>query len=218
MDVLKVKRFLLKLALVVISLGLMMACVKLLFLPNSFVKPIDRIAKTDAVVVKPDLTVLVQEVRGLAKLETAVISYQQVIPAERDQERLWGVFGEKMLFVAYGQTIAGVDLSSFGEDDMLNVGPNTVFVNLPDATIFHVVIDNKKSYVASREKGLLASNDEKMETKLRQQAEIECEKTALSLDILNKANNNARDFIRKFLKMRGIEHVVFVNPLTYSAK
>jgi len=60
-------------------------------------------------VILPNPVVIVEEINSLARLETAEYSFQDILQIERNQELLWGVFGESLLFVAYGDVIAGVD-------------------------------------------------------------------------------------------------------------
>ena len=160
-------------------------------------------------VVLPDPVVLVREVRDLARLETASVSLEKVIRAERDNERLWGIFGEEMLFVAHGEVIAGVDLAKMQEDDIQVVDPDTVMIHVPEAEIFNVVLDNEKSYVADRDKGFLASLDPQLETEVRRTAQRELLAAAEEAQILQRADANAEAYLRSFLQELGFENVIF---------
>ena len=160
-------------------------------------------------VVLPDPVVVVREVKELARLETASMTLEKVIRAEREQELLWGAFGETMIFVAYGEVIAGVDLAKMEEDDLQVVDPETVMVHLPDAEIFTVDLDNERSYVADRDRGLLALADPQLETLVRQTADRELEAAARESDILEQADENAELYMRGFLQELGFENVIF---------
>lgn len=165
------------------------------------------IPATPAVV--PDPVTIVREVQDLARLETASYSFEKVLRAEREQDLLWGVFGESMLFVAHGEVVAGVDLDEMEETDVQVVDPDTVMVNLPEAEIFYVVLDNQESYVADRDTGLLTRADPQLETVVRRRADDELRRAAEESDLLQRANENATDYMRDFLQSLGFEEVIF---------
>jgi len=137
------------------------------------------------------------------------------VRAERDQDLLWGAFGETMLFVAYGEVIAGVDLAKMTPEDMQVVDPTTVMVNLPDAEIFVATLDNDRSYVADRDTGVAigftGGIDPNLETEVRQRAEQEILEAALEVDILGTADENAETFMRTFLEGLGFETIIFTD-------
>jgi len=162
-------------------------------------------------VVLPDPVVIVREVRDLARLETASYSMEKVVRAERGQDVLWGALGETMIFVAHGEVIAGVDLAKMSEDDIQVVDPVTVQVHLPDAEIFNVVLDNNRSYVADRDTGLLTRADPQLETQVRQSAQQELENAAVESDILQRADENAQAYMRRFLQNLGFENIIFTD-------
>lgn len=161
--------------------------------------------------VLPDPVTIVREVQDLARLETASYSFEKVLRAEREQDLLWGAFGETMLFVAHGDVVAGVDLQKMAEDDVQVVDPDTVMVHLPEAEIFHVVLDNEESYVADRDTGLLTRADPELETLVRRQAEAELRAAAEESDILGRANENATVYMRDFLQGLGFEEIIFTD-------
>jgi hypothetical protein len=223
MDVLKMKKFLSRSILFVICIATLFFCVRQAIDPNSYINrfisrtPSSLIAQASTslvaetpTVVKPDPIIIVREIRKLARLETASADTEQVVPGERNPNQLWGALGEKMIFVAYGSVVAGVDLSNFTKNDIVIVNPTTVEVKLPKAEIFSVTL-NKDSHVASRDKGIFASTDKDMETRVRQQAEVDCENDALDQGILDKANANAKDFFMNFLQSFGFKNVSFTS-------
>lgn len=162
-------------------------------------------------VVLPDPVVVVREVKELARLETASMTLEKVIRAEREQELLWGAFGETMIFVAHGEVIAGIDLAKMEEDDVQVVDPQTVMVHLPEPEIFTVDLDNERSYVADRDRGLLARLDPELETLVRQTADRELEAAAQESDILQQADENAEAYMRGFLQELGFTEIIFTD-------
>lgn len=162
-------------------------------------------------VVLPDPVVIVREVKDLARLETASMTLEKVVRAEREQELLWGAFGETLIFVAHGEVIAGVDLAKMQEDDVQVVDPVTVMVHLPEPEIFTVDLDNERSYVADRDTGLLARSDPQLETLVRRAADQELQAAAEESDILSQADENAELYMRGFLQELGFENIIFTD-------
>jgi hypothetical protein len=197
-----------------LKLSIVVTCVVgLFFYASQSIDPdgrIRRIITPTPTVTKIDPTVIVKEIQKLARLETAVVNSERIVKGERNQEQLWGHFGETMTFVAYGQVVAGIDLSNFTKNGIVVVDTKTIKVKLPKAKIFSVIIDNQKSYVASRDKGFLAYSDKDMESKVRLQAQIDCESNALNQGILDEANANAKNFIEDLLLGLGFETVLSI--------
>ncbi|MFW6070509.1 MAG: DUF4230 domain-containing protein, partial [bacterium] len=170
-----------------------------------------RLAVPATPVILPDPVVIVQEVKDLARLETASYGMEKVIRAERGQDVLWGALGETMIFVAHGEVIAGVDLAKMEEEDVQVVDPVTVMIYLPEAEIFNVVLDNERSYVADRDTGLLTRANPQLESEVRRSAQSELEAAAVESDILVRANENAENYMRRFLQGLGFENVIFTD-------
>jgi len=157
----------------------------------------------------PDPVTYINEVRALARLETIQYSVEKVITAEIGQGTLGVFFGDKLLFVAHGIVIAGIDLSKMNPEDLQLQG-DVLTVRLPQTEIFVATLDNDKSYVYDRETGIFTHGDTNLETTARQAAEQEIAKAALEDGILNLAQQNAEVFMEKFFKMFGYDNVVFV--------
>jgi hypothetical protein len=160
-------------------------------------------------VILPNPVIIVEEINSLARLETTSYSFQDVLQIERNQDLLFGAFGESLLFVAYGDVIAGVDLAKMQPEDMQVTGPTTVIVRLPAAEVFFANLDNDRSYVADRDKGLFASVDRDLETTIRQEAEARMNEAALENGILEMADQEAEKFMLSFLQELGFEEIIF---------
>lgn len=157
----------------------------------------------------PDSVTVVKQVQTLARLETAQYTLEKVIRAETGQD-LAPLFGDRLLFVAHGDVIAGVDLSKLQPSDVL-VGPDgQVTVIMPAAEIFVVALDNDKSYVYDRQTGLFTKGDVNLETLARQSAEAELEKAAREDGILNLAQSNAGNVIDRLLRTLRFTNVTIV--------
>lgn len=159
----------------------------------------------------PDPVTIINEVRAVAKLETIHYTVEKVITAEMNQGVLGPLFGDRLLFVAHGYVIAGIDMEKIGEDDLWLEG-ETLNVRLPEAEVLVATLDNEKSYVYDRDTGLLTHGDPNLETTARQVAEQEILKAALEDGILDQARINAEVYLEKFFNALGYKTVVFVQP------
>ena len=159
-----------------------------------------------------DPVTIINQVRSLARLETIQYSVEKVVSAETGQGTLGVLFGDKLLFVAHGVVIAGVDLAKMGPKDLW-VEDGVLYVRLPEAELFIATLDNEKSYVYDRDTGLLTHGDINLETTARRAAEQEIEKAALEDGILEQARQNAENYLYRLLRDLGYPEVIFVNPL-----
>lgn len=158
--------------------------------------------------VLPDPVTIIHDVRSLARLETIQYNMEKIITAEINQGVLGPLFGDKLLFVAHGTVIAGVDLEKLGSDDLW-VENDILHARLPLAEIFIATLDNERSYVYDRETGLLTHGDPNLETTARQVAEQEIHKAAIEDGILEHAQVNAEAYLIRLFLALGYPDVVF---------
>ena len=159
--------------------------------------------------IKPDPISIIHEVRALARLETIQYAVEKVITAETGQEFLGFLFGDRLLLVAHGTVIAGVDLDKIGVDDLEVDDDGRVVLELPKAEIFATILDNEKSYIYDRDVGLLRRGDIELESSARLAAEREIERTALEDGILDQAQTNAEAYLYRLLRSLGFPDVTF---------
>lgn len=158
----------------------------------------------------PDPVTVIKQVQSLARLETAQYSIEKVITAETRQGALAGLFGDRLLFVAHGEVIAGVDLSRVQAGDIRVAPDGSVVMILPAAEVFIATLDNDLSYVYDRETGLFTNADINLETQARQVSQAEIEKAALEGGILTLAQDNAEAFMESLLRSLGYTHVTIL--------
>jgi len=158
----------------------------------------------------PDSVTIVRAVRPLARLETISYTVEKVITAEIGQGRFGALFGDKLILVAHGEVIAGVDLSRMADADVQVAPDGTAIVTLPATEVFVATLDNEKSYVYDRDTGLFTRGDVNLETQARQAAEDEIEKAAREDGILEQAQTNAEVYLRSLILALGVDEVVFV--------
>ena len=156
----------------------------------------------------PDPATYIHEIRALARLETIQYSVEKVITAEVGQGTFGFAFGDKLLFVAHGVVIAGIDMEKLQPADM-RLDNGVLYVRLPPTEIFIATLDNEKSYVYDRETGLLTKGFVDLETLARQTAEDEIRKAALEDGILVQGQKNAESYLLKFFTALGYKIVLF---------
>ncbi len=156
----------------------------------------------------PDPVSIIHDVRALARLETVQYSVEKVITAETNQGTLEFLFGDRLLLVAHGVVIAGVDLQKLAPQDVWLEG-SVLHVRLPEAEVFIATLDNEKSYVYDRETGLLSKGNINLETQARQVAEAEILRTALEDGILETARINAEAYLSLLFRSLGYDEVIF---------
>ena len=142
---------------------------------------------------------VVEKIRQLSRMETVVYSLDKIVEGDRESAYLPGFLaGDKMLLVAHGEVIAGIDLAQLKAGDV-EVKGDAVKVRLPSAQILTTRIDNGKTRVYSRETGLLVAADPNLESEVRQTAEQQIGQAALDDGILEKARTNARASVTALL-------------------
>jgi hypothetical protein len=159
--------------------------------------------------VLPDPVTIIHEVRSLTRLETIQYSVEKVITAESGQGPFGFLFGDRLLLVAHGVVIAGLDLEKLGADDIW-IKNGVVYIRLPEPEIFITSLDNQLSYIYDRETGALTKGDINLETTARRAAEDEIEKGAKEDGILEQARVNGENFLMRLVLQLGYEDVIFV--------
>lgn len=160
----------------------------------------------------PSSATIIESVQSLSRLETASYHIEKVITAESGQGPLGFLFGDKLLLIAYGEVIAGVDLGQIGPEDVLITPDGTAYIHLPPVEVFVATLDNQRTYVYDRRTGVGGLNPQ-LETAARQEAERLILQAAIEDGLETKADENARDFLRSFLIGLNVENVIFVDVL-----
>ena len=156
----------------------------------------------------PDPVTIIRQVVSLTRLETASYTVEKVITAESGQGPFEFLFGDRLILVAHGQVIAGVDLGRMGLDDIVATEDGTVVVAMPAAEVFIATLDNGKSYIFDRDTGVIGLNPS-LETAARQAAEEEILSAALEDGILEMARRNAETYLRQLILGLGFKRIIF---------
>jgi hypothetical protein len=150
---------------------------------------------------------VVEKIRQLSRLESVIYSLDKVVGDQRSSDYLPDfLVGDKLLLVAHGEVIAGVDLSQLKPGDVVVKG-DAVQVHLPAAQVLSTRIDNERTRIYSRTTGLLVPADPDLESQARLAAEQQIKQAALADGILDKATQNARASITALLYGLGFHTV-----------
>ena len=158
----------------------------------------------------PDPVTIIREVQSLARLETIQYSVEKVITAEINQGVFGPLFGDRLLFVAHGYVIAGVDLAKLSSEDLW-LEDGILFARIPEAEVFVATLNNDQSYIYDRETGILRKSDPDLETAARQVAEQEILNAALDDGILTQAGLNAKVYLERLFNTLGYLRVEFID-------
>ena len=156
----------------------------------------------------PDPITIVHGVRSLARLETIQYTVEKVITAETNQGAFGFLFGDRLILVAHGVVVAGIDMGKLSPND-LTVRNGVLYVRLPTPEIFIATLDNDKTYVYTRNTGILRREDYTLETSARQAAETEITKAAIDDGILDQARQNGENYLSRLLRDLGYPEVIF---------
>jgi len=152
---------------------------------------------------------VVDRIQQLQRLETVVYTMDKIVAGEKGNPILPDFLaGDRLLMLAHGQVVAGIDFSRLAPGDITIMGKN-VRVRLPQPQIFMTRVDESRTRVYSRQTGLLVSVDPNLETQVRQEAERQLLESALQDGILNTARQNARSTLTSMLTGLGFEKVEF---------
>jgi len=150
---------------------------------------------------------VVERIRQLSRLESVVYSLDKIVEGQRQSSYIPDfLVGDKLILVAHGEVIAGVDLQQLKPTDV-SVSGDSVHVKLPAAQVFTTRIDNAQTKVFSRSTGLLVNPDVNLESQVRQAAEQQMTQAALDDGILMRAHGNAQAAVSALLYGLGFHKV-----------
>jgi hypothetical protein len=166
------------------------------------------ILTTPTVTIDTSRPTVIDQVRALSKLETIHYQLEKVVSGKSSGPLPDFLTSDKILLVAHGEVVAGVDLGKVTAND-ITVLSDTVTIRMPRPEVLYSKLDNDKTYVYDRQTGVFSRPDPNLETQIRQAAEKDILDTALEDGILDKAGTNAQEVIRTLLKGLGYKDVRF---------
>ncbi len=156
--------------------------------------------------------------RDLSEYHAATGEFQVIVDTEDTVRNLpRQIAGERTLFVAMGTVDAAVDLSDLDEDAVtVDDARERVTLRLPGARLTEARVDPDRSYVFSRERGLLDrlaglfSDTPTSEQELYQLAERRLERAAADSGLVDLADRNTEAMLRTLLTSLGFTDVTVV--------
>ncbi len=160
---------------------------------------------------------VIQQIRQVQRLETTIYTVERIIEVNQSDPR-WPDWlrGDRLLLIAHGTVVAGVDLGRLSDDDVIaSPTDHRLVVNLPPVTIFNQdsILDNGKTHVFDRQKGLLAPPNTDLEGAARREASRQILQAACEGGILRQATDDARRAMEKLLALLDVPVVVQAAPV-----
>ncbi len=154
-------------------------------------------------------TVVVQQIRGASELTTAFFAMEAVVPTSRD--RLLGnyVIGKTtLLYIAYGEVRAGVDLAELAPEDVV-VNGDFLELRLPPPRILDSKIDVTRSRVYDYDRGFMGLGPDvapELQTLAQQETLNKIVATACSEGLLTEASIRAEVAVTQLLNTAGYQN------------
>lgn len=158
-------------------------------------------------------TVVVEQVREVSELTTAVFTMEAVVPAQSDRKLGDYTIGQtNLLYVAYGEVRAGVDLEALEKADVITTEAGTeITLTLPPPKVLDTKIDVGRSEVYDYSRGFFNLGPDRapeLQSMAARAAEQKIECAAYQQDILGQANDRAELVVSKLLQSVGFDNVV----------
>lgn len=158
----------------------------------------------------------VTQIQALNRLETQRVVMERVIETGSQRgDMLDALLGDRLLLIASGQVVAGVDLSRLRASD-ITISPDgeTITLRLPPTEIFVAALDNQRTRVYNRDTKLLTQltngQDPTLETQARQAAESEILKASCEIGVMQRAADEAQRSMEQFLRSLEFRSVTVV--------
>lgn len=158
-------------------------------------------------------SVVVQRVQSVSELTTAVFTMQAVVPTRQDAAFNGFVIGTtKLLYIAYGEVRAGVNLQSLTTANV-QVAGDRVQIQLPPPQLLDRKIDVNRSSVYDYNRGTFGFGPDvapTLQALAQQEALKKIVEAACTNGVLEKANDRARLVVTQLLTTTGYPNVVVV--------
>lgn len=162
---------------------------------------------------KPEVDVrslVVRQIRGASELTTSVFTMEAVVPTRQDRKLgSYTVGSTTLLYIAYGEVRAGVDLKDLNADNVRLVN-DTIQLQLPPPRILDSKIDVNRSSVYDYDRGFLGLGPDvapQLQTLAQQETLKKIVTAACNQGVLQQANDRAQLVVEKLLNTAGYRAV-----------
>lgn len=155
-------------------------------------------------------TVILQQIRGVSELTTAVFVMEAVVPASQDRKVGNLVVGTtKLLYIAHGEVRAGVHLNELDKND-IQIAQGSIKVNLPQPKIIDSKIDVNRSSIYHYDRGFLGLGPDvgpQLQILAQRETLQRIVTNACQKGLLEDANIRAKLTVKELLKTAGYSNV-----------
>lgn len=164
---------------------------------------------------------LLTSLTDLSEYRAASANFQVVVDLEQDTKYLPDfIKGQRVIMVAAGSVDASVDFSTLRDANVeVSADRKTAHITLPAPKLSEVRIDNDKTYVADRQRGLAdriagVFGNPVNDQHLYQAAEAKLADAAAHSQVLDLAKANTRSMLTALLHSLGFDNVTitFIEP------
>ncbi len=159
---------------------------------------------------------VIEQIRRIQRLETTTYTIERTVAKQTDSFWPEWLRGERLLLVAHGTIVAGVDLDGLSENNVIVSDDGTsVVINLPAVAIFNqnTILDNEKTYVYDRQRGILSPFTIDLEATARREAGKQLLLAACEGGILRQATADSQRAIEHLLALLQIAVTVNSAPV-----
>jgi hypothetical protein len=151
----------------------------------------------------------ITQIRSLNRLETQSYSVERVVEAKVERGNPLDILlGDRLLLIASGEVVAGVDLSKLKDSDVtISQDGKSITLRLPPSEIFSKSLNNDRTRVYDRQAGPLAPENKDLETQARLEAESQILQAACEGGVMQKAADEAKRSMEQFLRLLDFEVV-----------
>jgi Protein of unknown function (DUF4230) len=173
------------------------------------------------VVATPTTTVFdrggaIKQIQSLNRLETSSFSIERVIEANVARGNILdSILGERLLLIASGNVVAGVDMSKLKESDVIiSADGKSITITLPPSEIFSKGLNNERTRVYDRQTRIgtqiIGGENKDLETQARLEGENSILQAACEGGIMQKSADEAQRSLEQFLRLLKFQEVQVV--------
>lgn len=155
-------------------------------------------------------TLVVDRLSNASELTTAVFAMEAVVPTSQDRKLGDFVVGTTtLLYIAYGEVRAGVDLSQLEPEDV-RLTNGAIAIKLPPPQVLDSKIDVHRSQVYDYDRGFLGLGPDaapQLQTLAQRETLDKITAAACSQGVLETANERAELTVKKLLTTAGYRQI-----------
>jgi hypothetical protein len=160
-----------------------------------------------------DSSVILDRIRGVSELTTAVFVMEAIVPTSKEQ-KIGGftIAQTKLLYIANGEVKAGIDLQKL-TPDAVKMNGDMLQIHLPAPEILDSKIDVNKSRVYDYDRGFLGLGPDvgpELQSLAQKETLAQILITACERGILQEANEKAKLALTRLLQTSGYKEVTVI--------